>query len=114
MNNKTKKLTTIVMLFWNYLITPFCMGYPREAVVGLLLPVFLLFNLIKLRLNGQTVHVSGHFNRDKERPRRYEIMTARRVFDTLPPLLLAFFLLPAIIKSRHYEIIVFDCKGRAV
>lgn len=42
----------IVMLLWNYLITPFYMGYPREAVVELLIPAFLPFNLIKGGLNA--------------------------------------------------------------
>ena len=41
----------LVMLLWNYLITPIYMGYPREAVVGLLIPAFLPFNLIKGGLN---------------------------------------------------------------
>lgn len=41
-----------VMMLWNYLITPIYMGYPREAVVKLLLPVFLPFNLIKGGLNA--------------------------------------------------------------
>lgn len=40
------------MLLWNYLITPIYMGYPREAVVKLLLPAFLPFNLIKGGLNS--------------------------------------------------------------
>lgn len=40
------------MLFWNFLITPIYMGYPRETVVKLLLPVFLPFNLIKGGLNA--------------------------------------------------------------
>ncbi len=40
------------MLLWNYLITPIYMGYPREAVVELLLPAFLPFNLIKGGLNA--------------------------------------------------------------
>lgn len=44
-------LTVMVMMLWNYLITPFYMGYPREAVVKLLLPAFLPFNLIKGGLN---------------------------------------------------------------
>lgn len=44
-------LMVVVMLLWNYLITPFYMGYPREAVVKLLLPAFLPFNLIKGGLN---------------------------------------------------------------
>lgn len=42
----------IVMLLWNYLITPLYMGYPREAVAHLLLPVFLPFNLLKAGLNA--------------------------------------------------------------
>ena len=36
-----------VMMLWNYLVTPIYMGYPREAVAKLLLPVFLPFNLLK-------------------------------------------------------------------
>lgn len=44
-------LATIVMMLWNYLITPLYMGYPREAVVELLFPAFLPFNLIKGGLN---------------------------------------------------------------
>ena len=42
----------VVMLLWNYLITPIYMGYPREAVVKLLIPAFLPFNLIKGGLNA--------------------------------------------------------------
>ena len=42
---------TIIMLLWNYLITPLYMGYPREAVVEMLLPAFLPFNLLKGGLN---------------------------------------------------------------
>ena len=41
-----------VMLPWNYLITPIYMGYPREAVAELLVPVFLPFNLVKGGLNA--------------------------------------------------------------
>lgn len=40
------------MMFWNYLITPIYMGYPREAIIELLLPVFLPFNLIKGGMNA--------------------------------------------------------------
>lgn len=43
---------TAVMLLWNYLITPLYMGYPREAVTAMLVPVFLPFNLIKAGLNS--------------------------------------------------------------
>ena len=43
---------TAVMLLWNYLLTPIFMGWPREAVVPLLLPGFLPFNLVKGSLNA--------------------------------------------------------------
>lgn len=43
---------TAVMMLWNYLIAPIYMGYPREAIVELLLPAFLPFNLIKGGLNA--------------------------------------------------------------
>ena len=45
-------LMVVVMLLWNYLITPIYMGYPREAVAELLLPAFLPFNLLKGGLNA--------------------------------------------------------------
>jgi len=45
-------LTVIIMLLWNYFITPIYMGYPREAVAELLVPVFLPFNTIKGVLNA--------------------------------------------------------------
>lgn len=41
-----------VMMVWNYMIAPIYMGYPREAIVKLLLPAFLPFNLIKGGLNA--------------------------------------------------------------
>ncbi len=44
-------LMTVIMLLWNYLITPIYMGYPRETVAAMLVPVFLPFNLIKSGLN---------------------------------------------------------------
>ena len=43
---------TIVMLLWNYLITPLYMGLPREDVAAMLVPAFLPFNLIKAGLNS--------------------------------------------------------------
>ncbi len=42
---------TVVMLLWNYLITPLYMGVPREEVAKMLLPIFLPFNLVKGALN---------------------------------------------------------------
>ena len=32
-------LMTIAMILWNWLITPIYMGYPREVVAGMLVPV---------------------------------------------------------------------------
>lgn len=43
---------TVIMLLWNYLITPLYMGYPRQAVAEMLIPVFLPFNLLKGGLNA--------------------------------------------------------------
>ena len=43
---------TVVMLLWNYLVTPLYTGMPRAAVSAMLLPVFLPFNVIKAALNG--------------------------------------------------------------
>ena len=40
-------LMIAVMLLWNYIVTPVYMKVPREIVAGMLLPVFLPFNLIK-------------------------------------------------------------------
>lgn len=41
----------VVMLLWNWLITPLYMGVSREAVTGMLLPVFLPFNALKACFN---------------------------------------------------------------
>ena len=42
----------VVMLLWNWLITPMYMQVPRSAVEGMLLPVFLPFNALKAGLNS--------------------------------------------------------------
>ena len=42
----------LVMLLWNYLVTPLYQHIPRDVVAGMLLPVFLPFNLIKSVLNS--------------------------------------------------------------
>lgn len=44
-----------VMLLWNWLITPLYMGVTREAVEGMLLPMFLPFNAVKALLNSALV-----------------------------------------------------------
>ena len=42
---------TVVMLLWNYLITPIYMKIPRDVVASMLPTVFLPFNLVKGGLN---------------------------------------------------------------
>ena len=42
----------VAMLLWNYIITPFYMGVPRETVAGMLMSVFLPFNLVKGGINA--------------------------------------------------------------
>ena len=44
--------TTIAMLLFNYIITPWYMEMPREAVAAMLIPTFLPFNAIKSALNS--------------------------------------------------------------
>lgn len=41
----------VVMLAWNYFLTPIYQGQPREAIAGMLLPIFLPFNAVKGGLN---------------------------------------------------------------
>lgn len=41
-----------VMMVWNYVVTPIYMGYPREAMMELLISAFLPFNLTKGGLNA--------------------------------------------------------------
>ena len=45
-------LMTVMMLAWNYIVTPLYMGVPREVVAGMLIPTFLPFNLMKGGLNA--------------------------------------------------------------
>ena len=45
-------LMTVVMLAWNYIITPMYMHVPRDVVAGMLIPTFLPFNLIKGGINA--------------------------------------------------------------
>ncbi len=43
---------TVVMIAWNYVLTPIYMATPRSEVATMLLPVFLPFNLVKGILNA--------------------------------------------------------------
>lgn len=45
-------MLSVVMILWNYYLTPLYMGIPREAIKPMLLTVFLPFNLIKGGLNA--------------------------------------------------------------
>ena len=49
--------TVVLMLLWNYLITPLYMGVPRTVIEAMLLPVFLPFNVIKCGLNSALVMI---------------------------------------------------------
>lgn len=46
---------TAVMILWNYLVTPLYMGIDRSVVAGMLLPVFMPFNLLKGGINASLV-----------------------------------------------------------
>lgn len=48
---------TAVMIGFNILITPYYMGAPRSAVIGLVAPMLLPFNLVKSVFNGAIVLV---------------------------------------------------------
>ena len=43
---------TVSMLLWNYIITPFYMNVERSVVAGMMLTIFLPFNLIKAGINA--------------------------------------------------------------
>lgn len=43
---------TAFMVVWNYIITPFYLGVPRSAVLDMLVPIIIPFNVIKSVLNS--------------------------------------------------------------
>ncbi len=45
-------VSTLIMLLWNVWFTPIFLGTPAEAVVKMLVPVILPFNLVKTVSNG--------------------------------------------------------------
>ncbi|PKM85398.1 MAG: ECF transporter S component [Firmicutes bacterium HGW-Firmicutes-11] len=45
-------IMTVSMIGWNLLITPIYLGVPVEAVIGMILPILLPFNLLKAGVNG--------------------------------------------------------------
>jgi len=46
--------TTVIMILWNYIITPGYRGVPRAVIVAMIPTVFLPFNLIKYGLSAAT------------------------------------------------------------
>ncbi len=67
--NKTRKgaiiallggvvIMTITMLLWNLLITPIFMGVSREAVMEMLVPIILPFNLLKSGINAVVTFIT--------------------------------------------------------
>lgn len=48
-------LTTLVMVAWNYIVTPWFLDIAREAVVPMLLPIITPFNLIKSVINSTII-----------------------------------------------------------
>ena len=44
-------ITILLMLLWNFLVTPIYMHVPRQVVEGMLIPVFLPFNALKCLMN---------------------------------------------------------------
>ncbi len=45
----------VVMLLWNYILTPIFMGIEREAVLELFVPLLIPFNLLKAALNSALI-----------------------------------------------------------
>lgn len=43
---------TIIMMLWNYLITPFYLGTTRADVAPIIMPIIMPFNLIKASINA--------------------------------------------------------------
>ncbi|MCL2855451.1 MAG: ECF transporter S component [Defluviitaleaceae bacterium] len=46
---------TIAMVLWNYILTPIFLGWPREAVVAILVPGIIPFNVFNGVVNGALV-----------------------------------------------------------
>ena len=62
-------IATAVMCLMNYIVTPYYMGAPREAVVAMLIPVIIPFNLLKAGLNAVITflvykRISGFLHKD--------------------------------------------------
>lgn len=47
----------VTMIGWNLIVTPFYMGVPMEAVIAMILPILLPFNLMKAGINSIIVFI---------------------------------------------------------
>lgn len=86
---------TVIMLAWNYIITPLYMGVPRSQVAGMLIPIFLPFNLVKGGLNaGITMLIYKPITNGLRRTGLIESSTATTAKHTfsLPVTLVSIFL----------------------
>ncbi|MBP3400041.1 MAG: ECF transporter S component [Erysipelotrichaceae bacterium] len=45
-------VTVVIMILWNYIVTPIYYQMPREAVVAMMIPGIIPFNLMKYGLNA--------------------------------------------------------------
>ena len=45
----------VIMLLWNYIMTPIYMGVPKEAVLEMFIPLLIPFNLLKAALNSALI-----------------------------------------------------------
>lgn len=62
-------IATVVMCLMNIIVTPYYMGTPREAVMAMILPVILPFNLLKTGANAVLTflvykRISGFLHRE--------------------------------------------------
>ncbi|WKY44569.1 ECF transporter S component [Eubacteriaceae bacterium ES2] len=48
---------TVMMVIWNLVFTPIFLGMPREAVIPMILPIIVPFNLLKAGINGAITFV---------------------------------------------------------
>ncbi len=45
-------IMTVIMVGWNLIVTPLYIGVPVQAIIAMVLPIFLPFNLLKAAINS--------------------------------------------------------------
>ncbi|MCL2053138.1 MAG: ECF transporter S component [Oscillospiraceae bacterium] len=72
-------VVTCMMCLWNVLVTPFYLGVSREIVVGMIVPIFIPFNLIKAVLNSiVTIFILKFLLKIKKQEGKFEIFKLKR------------------------------------